>query len=150
MKDIYLRRFSDDGDSTLGGLYIDSKLFAFTLEDEFREVKKKGETRIPAGVYKLGIKKSVTPLTEKYRNKYSWFKYHIEILNVAEFQNVYIHIGNYETHTDGCVLLGSGAEIRDEKSEIISKSTERFKKFYNIIYPLLEKNEMVRLIIEDC
>ena len=55
-----VQRFSSQSDSTLGILFdvTDGRKFlCFTLEDEAREVKVKGETRIPAGTYKLKLRK---------------------------------------------------------------------------------------------
>ena len=47
-------RFSSQSESTLGMLFDvtnGKKFLCFTLEDEARETKVKGETRIPAGIY---------------------------------------------------------------------------------------------------
>jgi len=113
-----LQRFSDNRTSTLGillkkvvfGTDYKTVLQAYTLEDESRDVKMSGETRIPAGVYELGINAADTPLTLKYRKKYSWFKYHIEVKNVPGFKGIYIHVGNVDDNTDGCILLGDSAD----------------------------------------
>jgi len=96
-----LQRINDNRKSTIGTLFKkitvgqDEKLVlqAFTMEDEYRDVKVMGETRIPAGFYKLGLRQEDTPKTIQYRQKYSWFKKHIEVLNVKGFTGVYIHIG---------------------------------------------------------
>ena len=51
-------RYSSQKDSTLGMLFDVTKgrkFLCFTLEDEARRTKVKGETRIPAGTYKLKI-----------------------------------------------------------------------------------------------
>ena len=63
-------RFSSGTDSTNGilleviergndidGLWQQKKFLAYTLEDEQRDKKVFGETRIPNGVYKLGLRK---------------------------------------------------------------------------------------------
>src|SRR5690606_2699229 len=79
-----LQRFSDNTDSTLGLMFkiigYEGKprlhFNSFVIEDEYREVKVKGETRIPAGRYELKIRKQDTPLTLKYRKRYpEWFQY---------------------------------------------------------------------------
>ena len=52
-------RFSSQEDSTLGMLFdvTDGRKFlCFTLEDEARDEKVKGETRIPAGTYKIKLR----------------------------------------------------------------------------------------------
>ena len=53
-------RYSSQKDSTLGMLFDVTKgrkFLCFTLEDEKRRTKVKGETRIPAGTYKLKLRK---------------------------------------------------------------------------------------------
>ena len=69
--EILLLRYSDDGDSTMGLLFIDGKFECHTLEDEHRDVKKPGETRIPEGKYKVNFRNERTPLTKKYAAKYA-------------------------------------------------------------------------------
>ena len=53
-------RFSSHSDSTLGLLFDITegrKFLCFTIEDEGRDTKIKGETRIPAGTYELKLRK---------------------------------------------------------------------------------------------
>jgi len=143
-----LLRYSDNGNSTLGLLFIDNEFFCYTLEDEFREVKVKGETRIPSGTYQLIINNDLTGLTEKYRKKYNWFKNHIQLKDVSGFNNVYIHVGNYETNTDGCILLGNSANNNQIEKGVIGSSVPAFKQFYFNIFPLLKGEE--KITIEVC
>ena len=53
-------RFSSQEDSTSGLLFDDSdgkmKFLCYTLEDEYREKKVSGETRVPAGTYKIELR----------------------------------------------------------------------------------------------
>lgn len=144
-----LQRFSDNRRSTLGLFFYESVhegkrkpvFFSYCLEDEFREVKVSGNTRIPAGTYKLGIRKQDTNLTLRYRKKYDWFKYHIEVLNVPNFSGIYIHIGNSEADTDGCLLLGDNADNNRLSDGMVSNSTQAFKRFYMTYYDEIEKGE---------
>lgn len=148
-----LQRFSDNRDSTLGILLkvletAQGKKTVFqgyTLEDEYRADKVLEETRIPAGTYQLDIQKTETPLTLKYRAKYPWFKNHLEIKNVPSFIGVYIHIGNFDADTAGCVLLGDNADNNTIGPGSISNSTAAFKRFYESAYPHLP----VTLIVKD-
>lgn len=141
-----LQRFSDNRESTLGLLfskkYHESKptlIFeCYVLEDEFRLEKLKGETRIPAGEYKLGIQNQLTDLTQKYRLKYPWFKNHIQIMDVPGFTGIYIHIGNTDKDTDGCLLLGDNADNNRLGGGSVSNSTQAFKRFYSNYYELIE------------
>jgi hypothetical protein len=134
-----LLRYSDNKESTLGLLFLNGKFFCHTLEDEYREIKVRGETRIPEGTYKLGIRKADTPLTIKYRQRYGFFKYHIEILNVKNFTGIYIHPGNSDAHTEGCVLLGHYVNNNRLEKGRISDSTRAWQEFYELMYPHLDK-----------
>jgi hypothetical protein len=82
-------------DYTAGQLYIDGVYFCFTLEDEIRDVKVKGETAIPEGYYDVAFEDSPKfgPQT-------------LTILNVPNFTHIRIHAGNTEKDTDGCILVG--------------------------------------------
>ena len=115
---------------------MDDTPLGFVIEDEYREIKVSGETRIPIGVYKLKIREYMTPLTKKYRAKYSWFKYHIELQDVPNFKYVYLHIGNSTDDTDACQIIGRDASIQN--GNFVNKySTDMFKAFYESVYPAL-------------
>ncbi len=146
---IKILRYSDNGDSTLGLTLIDGKFFCYTLEDEEREIKIKGETRIPEGVYKLGIRQGLTPMTKKYQNRYDWFENHIENLHIPNFKYVYIHIGNYERDTAGCLLLGDAPNNNQIKKGKVGESTNAFKRFYEKIFPKLKAGEEILIEFKD-
>ncbi len=155
--DFILQRLNDNRKSTVGALFkkivsgIDEKLIlqAWTIEDEYRDVKVMGETRIPAGFYKLGIRQDDTPKTIQYRTKYTWFKKHIEVLNVKGFTGVYIHIGNSDADTDGCLLLGDSVDNNTISEGGVTNSTVSFKRFYEAVYDELEGGAIVTLTIRD-
>jgi hypothetical protein len=117
----------------------------YTLEDEYREIKRAFETRIPAGIYKIDIQQADTPLTMKYRDKYPWFKKHLEIKNVPGFVGVYLHIGNFDADSAGCILLGDNSDNNTIGPGSVSNSTACFKRFYEFVYPHLP----ITLIIKD-
>lgn len=152
-----LQRFSDNRDCTLGLLFKEltdgnGKRLVFqsyTLEDEYRDVKVAKETRIPAGFYELCLQKNDTPKTLAYRAKYPWFKDHIEVTKVKGFVGVYIHIGNKDEDTEGCILLGDTANNNNITTGEISSSTVAFKRFYETVYELLSKGNKIFLEIRD-
>ena len=53
-------RFSSQEDSTSGLLFLEGKkgleFLCYTLEDERRVLKVKGETRVPSGTYKIELR----------------------------------------------------------------------------------------------
>ncbi len=138
--DFELLRFSSGVDSTVGAFYSvdgsERKFLAFSLEDEHREVKVKSETRIPAGKYRLRQREEPTPLTQKYRSRYDWFDWHIEVMDVPNFTSIYIHIGNTDDSSAGCILIGDSAinnQIKGQESGFIGHSTQAFRRIYGII-----------------
>jgi len=142
------KRLHHTKDSSLGLFMQDGDPIGFVIEDEPRVVKVMSETRIPAGTYQLKINQQLTPLTKKYRNKYPWFEYHIELEDVPGFTSIYIHIGNKESHTAGCQLLNSKAKIIDGEFQG-EQSTVLFIKFYRAVYEALEKGYTVYYQIID-
>ena len=142
-----LKRFSSQSDTTLGLLFVDGELECFTLEDEYREEKIKGETRIPEGTYKVEKREVVSGLTKKYRSKYPWFDYHFMLQDVPDFQYVYIHIGNDDDHTDGCLLVSDGVKSnRFDQNNNLSSSGPAFKR----LYQKMSEANIVNISITDC
>lgn len=138
-----LIRYNHDKNSTQGLLLIDSKPVCFVLEDEERAVKIHGETRIPAGVYEIKKREQVTPLTKTYRDKFSFFDYHLEIQDIPNFKYVYIHIGNWPKDTEGCLLVGMGAKFDPEDNvSMITDSTKAFALIYPIISDALANGKV--------
>lgn len=148
-----LQRYSDNRDSTLGLLLkiLDTVqgprpvLQAYTLEDEYRGEKVMKETRIPAGTYQVIAQAIDTPKTLAYRGKYPWFKSHLMLKDVPGFIGIYIHVGNDDGDTDGCILLGDIADNNSVSPGSVMKSTESFRRFYEFVYPHLP----VTLIVKD-
>ena len=142
-----LKRFSAGNDSTLGLMFVDGEFECFTLEDEYREKKVKGETRIPAGTYKVAKREVVSGLTEKYRSKYPWFDYHFMLHDVPNFQYVYIHVGNDDDHTDGCILVGYAIKSnRFNEDNNLTSSGPAFKR----LYQKMSDADIINISVTDC
>ena len=154
-------RFSSGTDSTNGALFeIDKhasaphaegyrckrKFLAYTLEDEYREEKKYGETRIPNGTYKLALR-TVGGYNEKYKRRFPDF--HVGMLhvtNVPGFEYILIHCGNTDEHTAGCLLVGDSQENNQiTKDGFIGKSTQAYKRIYPRIAEALVRGEEVTI-----
>jgi len=150
---ITLVRFMHDKETTLGLLYLEGRFMCYTLEDTYKAVKVKKETRIPAGIYPIDFHISAPPtrLTQKYRNRKSLkgiFTHHLEVKNVPDFNNVYLHIGNDHGDTDGCILMANGISADTLHKSIVS-SEKAYISFYQKIRKRLEQGEKVRIIIHD-
>ena len=148
MDKVLIQRISRSKDDTIGAMYLNGKFQGFTMEDEHRKNKVSGETRIPAGHYKLGLRKVVSPLTKEYREKFGFFDYHLEIKGIPNFDYVYIHIGNTDEDTAGCPLIGRTAQDNVNSNGFIGYSTEAYERFYRRVRPLVGENE-IDIVIQD-
>jgi len=128
------------------GFRCKRKFLAYTLEDEQRDTKVYGETRIPNGTYKLGLRKE-----GGYHQKYSkrFPDIHIgmlHVLNVPGFEYILIHCGNTDEHTAGCLLVGDSQENNQiTKDGFIGKSTQAYKRIYPPIAKALESGEEITI-----
>ena len=128
----------------IDGCWKQRKFLAYTLEDEQRDKKVFGETRIPDGTYKLGLRKE-----GGYHQKYSkrFDDIHIgmlHVLDVPNFEYILIHCGNTDEHTAGCLLVGDSQENNQIKKDgFIGKSSQAYKRIYPRIASSLERGEKV-------
>ena len=126
-------RFSSGVESTLGILFrqgnLEAEFMAFTLEDEARTAKVYGETRIPAGVYLLKLRK-FGGFHKRYTDKFDFHEGMIEITNVPNFTDVLVHIGNDDDDTAGCLLTGDSCSQNITAPGFIGSSTSAYERVY--------------------
>jgi len=147
-------RFSSGKDSTSGALFsVDNgikKFLCYTLEDEYRANKKYGETRIPAGTYKIQLR-TVGGFHQKYSTRFHTIhKGMLHIVNVPNFDYVLIHCGNTDEHTAGCLLVGDTQNNNMvEEDGFIGRSTAAYKRIYPKVAKALEEGEEVTITYKD-
>ena len=141
-------RFSSQEDSTSGLLFLEEnsklKFLCYTLEDEKRSLKVRGETRVPAGVYQIKLR-TEGGHHERYTKKYgSMHKGMLHIIDVPNFKWILIHTGNTDEHTAGCLLVGDSQENNIlAKDGFIGKSVNAYKRIYpDIARAISEKEEV--------
>ena len=142
-------RYSSQKDST-NGLLFDAtdkmKFLCYTLEDEHREEKIMAETRIPAGVYSIKLRKE-GGFHGRYTKKYgSMHKGMLHVQDVPNFKWILIHTGNTDEHTAGCLILGDSQENNVlTYNGFVGKSTQAYKRVYPPIAEALEKGKEVTI-----
>tara|TARA_B100001250_G_C19785058_1_gene783737 strand:- start:1242 stop:1841 length:600 start_codon:yes stop_codon:yes gene_type:complete len=136
-------RVSSGKDSTSGLLFEVDRgkrtFLAYTLEDEQRDVKVYGETRIPAGTYKLKLR-TVGGFHTRYASKYGDFhKGMIWVQDVPGFEYILWHTGNTDEHTAGCLILGNTqTNNRIAKDGFIGSSVDAYKFVYPRVQSAIE------------
>lgn len=132
---------------TVGSLYINNEYFCDTLEDtdrglnqsmslqEIKSIKIKNKTAIPTGTYKIDMN-TVSP---KFKNK-SWARDGKipRLLNVPGYEGVLIHVGNTDTDTSGCILVGQNKIKGKVVNSIIT-----FNKLMNKLYTDIDNINIV-------
>ncbi len=149
MKLIVLR-FSSQVDSTSGILFKEDELglhfLCYTLEDERRALKVKGETRVPQGTYNIKLRKN-GGFHKRYSKRFPGIhRGMLHVTDVPGFEYILIHCGNTDDHTGGCLLLGDSQENNIIiKDGFIGKSSNAYKRIYPPIVKALEINEEVTI-----
>ena len=131
---LYRDTFTEE--STIGELSVDGAFFCFTLEDKDRRLEDGGEkvyskTCIPRGIYEV-----VVDFSTKRNMEVPWLK------NVPQFTDVQIHIGNYISDTEGCILVGS---IKSE--DFVGNSKVTFGKLMALMDEAYVKGEPITIEI---
>ena len=135
-----LKRIANRKDYCIGKLYINGKYFCDTLEDvdrglddsmtesEVRELKIKGQTAIPTGIYTVLL---------TYSPKYK--KVMPLINNVKGYSGIRIHSGNSSKDTEGCLLVG--------KNTLVGRLTDS-RNTYNALFKRLQQKGSNKITIE--
>ena len=143
---ILVKRYGQNKKSTGGALTINGQFFCHTCEDEKREIKVAGETRIPAGKYEIKLR-DTGGMNEDYSKRYSFHRGMLHLQDVPGFEWIYIHTGNNEAQTEGCILVGYTAQSRGGFS--VARSREAYIDLYNLILIALENGEQIFIKVAD-
>ena len=147
-------RFSSQTDSTSGLLFevtdIKRHFLCYTLEDERRAVKVRGETRVPAGTYKIELRKE-GGFHNRYTKKYPGIhRGMLHITDVPNFEYILIHTGNTDEHTAGCLIVGDAQENNIILPDgFVGKSVNAYKRIYPSIAKAIEQGEEVTITYID-
>ena len=146
-------RFSSEKDSTNGLLFdvTDGRRFlCYTLEDEHRDKKEYGETRVPSGTYRITLRK-VGGFHGRYLKKYGeMHKGMLWVRDVPNFEYILIHTGNTDEHTAGCLLLGDTQQTNfGESNGFVGSSVNAYKRVYPAIAEVLENGDDVTITYTD-
>jgi len=148
--ELTVKRFSDNGESTLGLFIINEAFSCYTLEDENREYKVSGETRIPNGTYPVGLRKE-GGFHNRYLKKYGadFHKGMLHVQNVPDFEFILIHTGNTDDHTAGCLLVGNQINNNLIQDGFVGNSVSAYKRIYVEIRDAILCGEEVFITYEN-
>ena len=94
---LVLTRYSDDGEQTIGNLYVTKDSY---IVDEFHSLElswKNNESFISC------IPKKTYKVKKRWSEKYGW---HFHVLDVEDRDYILIHSANYVFQIKGCIAVG--------------------------------------------
>jgi len=154
MKRFRLQRLKTAQGSTLGAL-IDvaaGEWLSFVLEDgpspDPYGIKVPGETRIPAGEYKLTLRKSGT-----HHKRYSdlfpgMHRGMVHVNSVPGFSGILVHIGNSTADTAGCLLLGQRAQAIPGEAFTLYNSRAAYCSVYPALVEAIESSGAILEVVD--
>lgn len=145
--ELALLRNTSGRDFTTGRLYVNGVFECYTLEDEKRNIKVHGETRIDDGTYEIKLRKE-GGMHVAYLKKFGE-TFHLgmlELQSVKNFLYVYFHIGNDDDDTDGCILVGRTV---DHTKGFVGESEKAYRVLYAKVAEALLCGERVFVTIRS-
>lgn len=151
--ELYAQRISSGEESTLGVFHDVTDIKAprflcYTLEDQANEPKIPGETRIPAGRYQIKLRNQ-GGMTRRYGRRFPWHRGMLWLQDVPDFTFVYIHVGNKDDDTEGCLLVGDGQVSNVTERGLVTGSVAAYARLYAEILEAMDQGEEVWLTIAD-
>lgn len=144
-------RHTSDAETTLSWVRIQlgggrSDFLCDGLEDQHRDGPKvRGETRIPAGIYKLRLR-TFAGFHARYSDRFPDFHIGmIEVMGVPNFSDILWHILNKESETDGCLGLGQA----HEPSMTLRRSAVTYEEVYRKIAPMIRDGRLTHVHYVD-
>jgi hypothetical protein len=147
MVQLEILRVSSQKDCTLGLVFdisgVARKFLCFSLEDEFREKKVHGRTRIPAGTYEITLRRE-GGFHQRYAQTFKDIHQGmLWVRNVPNFEFILWHAGNDHTNTEGCLLVGDQLTQNVTRAGFLGSSQPAYRRIYPPIAAALQRGEKV-------
>jgi len=151
--ELLVQRISSGDEATLGIMHdisdhADRKFMCYILEDQFNEPKVPGETRIPPGRYEIRLR-TEGGMQGRYKKRFPWHRGMLWLQDVPDFTFIYIHVGNKDDDSEGCLLVGDGQVSNVTDRGQVTNSVTAYTRIYNQIMTALDAGEEVWIEVED-
>lgn len=149
--ELLVKRIASGAESTLGILHDvthQPRFQCFVLEDQFNEPKIPGETRIPPGRYQIKLR-TEGGMHQRYGRRFAWHRGMLWLQDVPRFEWIYIHVGNKDDDSEGCLLVGDGQISNVVERGQVTGSVAAYRRLYGKIVDALSDGQDVWITIED-
>lgn len=140
--ELLLQRLEHTDLLTTSILFVERKLYATCPEDPPQAVKVRGNTRIPAGRYKLALVDS-PKFSERYGHRL------LMLLDVPGFTGIMIHKGNDAADTMGCILPNAHLMLDTNGGNMFYMSGLAYDKLYKEVAPFIEAGGEAWITVRD-
>jgi len=149
-KFLVIDRVLRDAHATLSVWYWEGQRFCWGLEDQPRApgVKVPGETRIPAGTYRLELR-AEGGMHEHYKKRFPFHRGMLWLRDVPFFEFIYLHPLNKDTETEGCLGPGLRPGPLDAERLTIESSVPAYERLYRRIIEAMEMGFEVYVVVRD-
>ncbi|MFH1806814.1 MAG: DUF5675 family protein [Pseudomonadota bacterium] len=140
---ITVDRYLSDPDSTVSRIMVDGVFVCYGLEDGYRAVKVAGATRIPAGSYRIAVRRE-GGFHGRYQADARFRDIHrgmLHILGVPNYKWILIHVGNTHQHTAGCLLVGTSVNATPGRMSV-GASAQAYRKLYGMVIDAAEAGNL--------
>lgn len=140
---LLVKRIAEKKDYTIGNLFVDGVYVCDTLEDAVRPKKIYGRTAIPKGTYQIDM----DVVSPRFKDR-GWAKPYggklPRLVNVPNFEGVLIHVGNNQSDTSGCLLVG-----KNSVKGMVTDSISTFSRIMDdYLVPAHKRGETITITIE--
>lgn len=158
--EVRVEKVDETDDLTRSKFYFNGELKGFGVEDEYRETKVHGETRIPDGTYDMDLRyspkfsnsyfrdnqgniiRSSKRNTEKLKKLYHTPHELIWVKEVPGFEYILWHWGNTDDDTHGCYLVGSSLTVI--KGQLgVGASRAKYEEIYPILWKAIKTEKVI-------
>jgi hypothetical protein len=137
--ELYLKRLHSKDTDTLGFLYSDDRTVeCWTLEDAHHDEKIAGQTRIPAGRYKLTL-----AFSSHFQREM------IYLVLVPDYTGIMIHMGNRAKDTEGCILVADSVTLVSGQEDFNQLSNEALNRIQPIISTAIHQGDTYITITDE-
>ena len=102
----------------------------------------------PAGVYQIKLR-NAGGMTQRYAQKFEFHQGMLHLQDVPGFTWIYLHPGNTDDHTSGCILLGDGVMQNLTREGRLIDSTAAYERIYKRMASEIHEHGHITLVIED-
>lgn len=147
---ITVERKLSSAEATISIVSVDDNKVCYGLEDEHRQEKLVGETRVPAGTYKIELR-TVGGFHSKYSKRFpSMHRGMLWVKDVPSFEYILIHIGNDDDDTAGCLLVGNVPIMTQSLNLKVALSSNAYQKLYQkVIDAAINDDLQIKYIDSD-